>query len=105
MPEAAASEAVLHGLDRLLSDRPERETHDLSNVTRNLTIYRDHVIRRVREKGSPADSLERLTKLNAVISALYAVHYPIGLPPWQLLRKARECFAALASELRAAEEA
>jgi hypothetical protein len=101
----ALSDAVLRGLDRLLSDKPERETHDLSVVTRNLTAYRSHVIRSVREKGSPADSLDRLARLNAVISALYAVHYPIGLPPWQLLRKARNSFASLASELHASAEA
>jgi hypothetical protein len=102
MPDSADSEAVLDGLDRLLSDRPERETHDLSDVTRSLTAYRDCVIRRVREKASPADSRERLTRLNAIISALYAVHYPIGRPPWPLLRKARDSFAALAIELQQA---
>lgn len=100
-----SSDAVLRGLDRLLAERPGRETAGLSEVTRCLTAYREQVTRRVRQKGNPPGSLNRLARLNAVISALYGVHYPIGRPPWPLLQQARDSFAAVAAELHDAGEA
>jgi hypothetical protein len=96
---------VLRHIDGLLRRRPDRETRDFSAATRCFTAYRAHVTGRIRDKGSPPLSLERLAKLNAVLSALYAVHYPIGSPPWVLLEKARDSFAALAAEFSMAGEA
>lgn len=107
MAEAASTtaEMVLQSIDTLLRERPDRVTHDFSAATRCLTSYRDEVIRRIREKGRRPASLERLAKLNAVVSSLYGAHYPIGSPPWELLEKARASFAELAAELSAAGEA
>ena len=100
-----SSEMVLQSIDKLLHEKPDRVTHDMSAATRCLTRYRDEVIRRIREKGHPPPSLERLAKLNAVLSSLYGVHYPIGSPPWALLEKARASFAEVAADLAAAGEA
>lgn len=105
MADATSPATVLIALDKLLEERPQRETHDMSEVTRNLTSFRDGVIQRIRAKGNPPASMERLARLNGVLSSLYGVHYPIGKPPWDLLRKARESFGGLAKELQAAGEA
>ena len=100
-----SSEMVLQSIDKLLREKPERVTHDMSEATRCLTGYRDEVARRIREKGHPIASLERLAKLNGVLSSLYGVHYAIGSPPWALLEKARASFAEVAAEFAAAGEA
>ena len=99
-----SAQGVLRGIDMLLRHRPERDSHDFSAVMRNLTAYRDHVIGRIRQKGNPPASLERLSRLNAVISSVYGVHYPIGSPSWALLEKARGAFADVSAALAAAEE-
>jgi len=96
---------VLQSIDNLLREKPDHVTHDMSATMRCLTGYRDEVTRRIREKGHPPSSLERLAKLNAVLSSLYGVHYPIGSPPWTLLEKARASFAEVAAEFSAADEA
>jgi hypothetical protein len=107
MADAASTsgEMVLQSIDHVLREKPDRVTHDFSAAMRCLTAYRDEVTRRLREKGHPPASLERLAKLNAVISSLYGAHYPIGVPPWALLEMARTSFAELAAEFSAAGEA
>jgi formate dehydrogenase major subunit len=91
---------VLARIDKLLADRPSRVTHDFSAATTCLTEYRERVIRRLREKGSPPDGRERLARLNAVLSVVVGTHYPVGSPKWEHLEKARHSFAGLIGELQ-----
>jgi hypothetical protein len=102
MPDPAP---VLAALDRLLAERPEQVTHDFSAAMRCLTDWREVLVRRVRAAGddSAADRhlyASALRQLNAVVSAVYAGHYPLGRTDWELLSQARDSFAAIAASVQ-----
>ena len=100
MPDPPSAAAALAAVDKLLADRPDRVTHDFSAAMRCLTAYRDTVIARSRGAETPS-YIERLGRLNAVISVVYSTHYPVGSPKWEKLEQAR---ADLASVVTCAPE-
>ena len=87
-------------LDKLLSEKPEKVGYDFSEAMKHLTAFREGVVRRAREGDESVRS--RLRRLNGVINAVYAGHFPLGPVPWEVVQSARDAFATLLQELRAA---
>ena len=93
--QVPSGQEVLACVDKLLSEKPNRVTHDFSAATVALTAYRDDMTRRLQENGMSKDGLERLEKLNSVLSVVYGTHYPVGAPQWEPLEAARKRLAKL----------
>ena len=96
--EAGASDAgvkdgpgrkALRHIDQALAEKPKKNDHALSAATLCLTEFRDQMIGQRREYGAASHSDERLEEVNAVISVVMGLHFPLGDPPWQELEKAR----------------
>lgn len=91
-----AEQAAREGLaliDAVLAARPQKDDHKLSHATEALCTYRDHLIEVADEGGGR--SRERLMHLNAVLSVVAAMHFPLGDIPWDELEKARDWLAGL----------
>jgi formate dehydrogenase major subunit len=102
LPWGEADQA-LAALDKVLAEKPEKVGYDFSRAMHHLAVFRDGVIARVRhagEMGSDADR-PRLRRLNGVMNAVYAGHFPLGPVPWETVQTARDAFAALVQEFRA----
>ena len=91
---------ALAAIDRAIAAAPERDGASLSEAVREVSAVRDAVAAQGLEavpRGSP-EARHRLDGLNAVLSMILAVHFPLGAPPWDEARKARGWLA----EIRAA---
>lgn len=80
-------------IDAVLAARPHKDDHKLSHATQALCDYRDHLIEAAGEGGGR--SREHLMHLNAVLSVVAAMHFPLGDTPWGELEKARDWLADL----------
>lgn len=79
---------ALGWIDKLLAERPKKESHDFSEATRCLTAYRDELVEDWRASRSATDR-QRMGKVNAVLSVIVGGHYPRGDIPWQEIEQAR----------------
>lgn len=87
MTGEAAGREGLRKIDEALSKRPQKDGHALTEATGLLCIYREALIEASRS-GDPQDR-ERLSHINAILSVVVGVHFPLGDAPWQELEKAR----------------
>lgn len=85
---------ALRLVDKLLAEKPEKDSHDFSDATRCLTAFRDELVEDWRASRSDA-ARERMAKANAVLSVIVGGHYPRGDVPWQHILLARKELAAL----------
>jgi type II secretory pathway component PulM len=97
-PEEAGREG-LRKIDEALSLKPKKDGHVLTAAACRLAVYRDALIEASRS-GHPRDR-ERLSHLNAILSVVVGVHYPLSDPPWEELEKARAWLADLLDGARA----
>jgi hypothetical protein len=74
---------VRESLDRAAAGRPMLDGGALTEAMEVLCRRRDAL----RRAG--ADARRPLAAVNALISLVHAVHYPIGSTPWALLDQAR----------------
>ena len=88
-----AGRAALQILDAVLQKKPEKDDHALTDATQKLCLLRDDLIEHAR--GGDAVWRERLASLNAVLSIVAAVHFPLGSVPWDDLKLGREALAKL----------
>jgi len=96
-PPPAPEEAgriALWQLDEALERKPEKEDHLLSELVRNLCLYREALIAAAR-RGGEAER-QRLGRLNMVLTVAAAVEFPAGDVPWEALASARDTLAGLA---------
>jgi hypothetical protein len=93
MSEDAAAKG-LAAIDEALAQRPHKDDLALQAATKSLCLYRDLLIGRRRETHSAEDA-RRLEHLNAVLSIVAGMHYPLKEVPWDELVKARCWLAAL----------
>jgi hypothetical protein len=98
---AANAEQALAIIDKVLETKPHVEGHELSTAAHVLSQLRDGMASRQREAGATPDSRRRLEHVNAVISVVLGVHFPLGSVPWDELEKARDWLAGLAREMAA----
>ena len=76
----ASGHLALEALDRALTHRPDRDGDAFSDATEQLCRFRDVMIADTRE-GEEAHRAH-LGRLNAIISAVLAGHFPLGKTPW-----------------------
>lgn len=86
-PNEAGTKALAH-LDAVLAKQPEKDGHMLSAALRCLGEYRDGLVAAQR-KSATAEGRGRLEHVNAIISSVMAVQYPLGEEQWPELQKAR----------------
>jgi hypothetical protein len=98
MDSAGTARAALAEVDKALAAKPRADGHALSAAAHNLSLLRDSIAARQRELGPTPDSRRRLEHVNAVISVVLGVHFPLGDLPWDELEKARDWLARLADE-------
>jgi hypothetical protein len=81
---------ALAALDTVLARKPQRDDDTLSEAAAELTRFRDAIIAE-RRGGGVRGLTERqhLAHLNAVLSVVLGVHFPLGETPWEELQKAR----------------
>jgi hypothetical protein len=89
---------ALAELDKALASKPEVDGHVFSAAAHFLSLQRDAMAARQRETGATADSRRKLEHVNAVISVVLGVHFPLGSVPWEELEKARGWLAELADQ-------
>lgn len=95
-PGREAGHKALAALDKTLSRKPERDDHMLTEAAMELTKFRDAIIAEQRRGGiRSADERRHLAHLNAVLSVVLGVHFPLGETPWDELGKARGWLADL----------
>lgn len=85
---------ALHLVDKLLAEKPEKESFDFSEATRCLTAFRDELVDDWRASRTDT-ARDRMAKANAVISVIVGGHYPRGDIPWQHILEARKQLATL----------
>ncbi len=95
MVEEQAGEAALREIAAVLSRRPEKDDHALARASECLARFREDLIARRRADEASQSDMERLGRLNAVISVVLGMHFPLGTPPWGELEKARVWLADL----------
>jgi len=86
---------VVHALDLLLAERPEKVGNDFSDAVRRLVAWREHLVLRWRNTGAEGDRM-CLERVNAAISVLVGGQFPLGPVPWSHIERARQDMAALA---------
>jgi hypothetical protein len=82
-----AGRDALRGIDEALSKKPKKDGRALTEATAMLCLYRDALIEASRS-GRPQDR-ERLSHINAILSVVAGVRFPLGNAPWEELEKAR----------------
>src|SRR3954471_4019515 len=98
MDSIETARSALAELDKALAAKPKVDGHTLSAAAHNLSLLRDSIAERQREQGQTPDSRRRLEHVNAVISVVLGVHFPLGSVPWDELEKARGWLAKLADD-------
>jgi hypothetical protein len=76
-------------IDKALAAKPRKDDTALAQATTALCTLRDAMIERHRARPLTGDDRTRLLHLNAVISTVLAVHFPLGEVQWGELEKAR----------------
>jgi hypothetical protein len=94
-PDASGGGRALALIDQVLQKRPEKDDVALAACARELCVYRDAMIVRLRANPGEADARLRLSHVNAVLAVVLAVHFPIDAVPWEELSKARDWLADL----------
>ena len=95
MDNEPSARAALDELDKALADKPHLEGHTFSAAAHELSLLRDRIAARQRERGATPESRRRLEHVNAVISVVLAGHFPLGSVSWPDLDKSREWLAKL----------
>ncbi len=85
-PSCPGRESLKHA-QRILEQKPHKDDHALSHLTRCLGEFRERLIQADR-RGSHPEDRQRLSHLNAIISIVMAMHFPIGQAPWTEYEKA-----------------
>jgi hypothetical protein len=89
----------LAAIDEVLAQKPRKDDRRLSEAMMCLTRLREELTRRHRGAAAADPHARRqLDHLNAVISVVMGVHFPLGEIPWDDLEKGRGWLADLAAE-------
>ena len=104
MPDLHPGRQTIAHCRRVLEQRPKKDDHELSYATQELAAFRDELIQAQRSERAQACDTERLSRLNAIISVVMAMHFPLGNPPWGEFEKALTWLEALVSEIEGADQ-
>ena len=93
MADSTPGHDALAQIDRVLAGRSKKDDHALSQATVNLAKLRDGLTAAWRAHGISPAQRKQLDHVNAVITIVLAIHYPLGGIPWPDLEKARAWLA------------
>ena len=80
-------------IEQVLRGQPDKDDHALSEATMCLAALRDATVAQWRAGGIDDAGRARVRRLNAVITVVLGVHYPLGAVPWAELAGARDWLA------------
>ncbi|MDE2488989.1 MAG: hypothetical protein KGO51_16475 [Alphaproteobacteria bacterium] len=86
-PREDPGRQALACIDKALAAKPQRDGHALTEATKFACEFRDELI--AAASGDGDEERRNLEHANAVISAITAVHFPLGPAPWPELEGAR----------------
>ena len=86
---------------RILEQRPKKDDHELSYLTRCLGDFRAELIDKRNGHSATPEDRTRLSHLNAIVSVAMAMHFPIGNPPWDEFEKTQKWLKTLVEEIEA----
>ena len=92
---ASAGRRALEHIDQQLAEQPKKNGHVLSQATLCLSEFRDQLVAEWRANGIGPDKRTRLEHVNAVITIVLGIHFPLGDIPWAELDKARGWLAEI----------
>lgn len=78
---------TIAALDQAIAAAPKRDGYAFSDAVIQLSIVRDELA--ARDGRRTEESRRRLTKVNSILSAILAGHFPLGDVPWNEVRNAR----------------
>ncbi len=90
MPEPHPGRKSLRHLARVLEQKPSKDDHELSSLTQCLAEFREDLIRRNMVEAPSHGKRECLMHLNAIVSVVMGMHFPIGNPPWEEFEKTQD---------------
>lgn len=89
----------LQHLARVLEQKPNKDDHELSSLTQSLAQFRENLIE-INTRGVPSrDKRECLMHLNAIVSVVMGMHFPLGNPPWEEFEKTQDWLKALVTRV------
>ena len=89
MPEPHPGRKALGHVARILEQKPRKDDHELSFLTQCLAEFREELIERNRSQAPSHEARGCLMHLNAVVSVVMGMHFPLGQPPWEEFAKAQ----------------
>ena len=89
MPELHPGREALKHVARVLEQKPKKDDHELSSLTQCLAQFRKELIERNKAEKASHEARECLMHLNAVVSVVMGMHFPLGQPPWEEFAKAQ----------------
>ncbi len=95
-PPAAVQ--ALAGIDHVLAQQPQKDDETLTEVVKQLCIFRDELIAVSSRPDRTHEDAQRLTHANAILTSVLAIQFPLGEVPWHELAKARDWLAQLTPE-------
>ena len=87
MPEPHPGRKSLQHLARVLEQKSRKDDHELSALTLCLAAFREELIQQNRGEAPSHEKRECLMHLNAIVSVVMGMHFPIGNPPWAEFEK------------------
>ena len=90
--------ALVH-LQRVLDQRPSKDDHELTAATQCLAAFRKELIAEAHGSMPTRPGNDCLSRLNAIISVVMAMHFPIGNPPWDEFEKIQGWLTDLVKEV------
>ena len=88
-PQQSPGHQALSHIDQVLGEKPRKNDHALSQATMQLAEFRDRLIAQRRQHGLSEHQQKQLGHVNAVITVVLGIHFPLGEIPWHELEKAR----------------
>jgi len=99
MPDLQPGRKALSHLKRVLEQRPKKDDYELTFATQCLAEFREELIEADRAASGTAKEREHLSRLNAIISVVMGMHFPLGNAPWGEFEKCLSWMAELVDDI------
>lgn len=86
---------ALKSIETVLDERPGEHLKEISQAMRSLIRIRDRLIDFDRERGLSANAVEHLRQINAMISVVASLEYPLAGLRWQRVELVRDGLAQM----------
>ncbi len=105
MPEPHPGRKALRHFARVLEQKPGKDDLELSYLTQCLAPFRQELIERNKDGARSHEARECLMHLNAIVSVVMGMHFPIGQPPWGEFEKAQDWLKTLVERVEGLQTA